>query len=526
MRPALPVAICLAGLLAAEEPWFFAPAPAPAEDEITRVATEAGLPARWAGEQPDFRAEERIFTFNGPQGPYEQKLTLIRDRGRIVAVVSPRPQIELRTGDPAKTEAELDLPRYHNAFTNIRMTTIPWVESWSANGDELGGRAEGGGASITWRQWQVWKPGNAKADRPGWCAYACTVRLDPRLGYVIELDARWESQSNRLGTGPKTIRGFEYTNLLNGQMSSVWPERQRFARTVYTPRDGDSRAGSRFAGWASHTWAGEISDDKERRPKVRDGGLVGFLDRTGGVFLSTTAPALPLTLQTCNVWQDQHQHLDFPDQPDDDGVWRLRWQSRLAAPPPEFSAYIWDAMAIDAFGGQRWPVLRFGVDEDFEGQPFALTEPVRGLTGHGLKLTRERTRSGAQAIVFDKLPASADGDPTGKGRYTVRGAFLHLPQVELQPRSRYRFRAWMLAEGDGTRGRLTADTYEWTPHDDARIARSESPWVESGGEWRETAVEVVTGAADTSVDLRFQGVGAGRVFIDDCRFERLGPAAP
>jgi hypothetical protein len=343
-----------AGILAAAEPWFFTPAPAPADDELARVAADAGLPPRWAGERPDFTAETRAFTFSGPQGPYRQTLTLIRDRGRIVAVVSPRPQIELRTGDPARTEAELDLPRYHNAHTNIRMTTIPWVEGWGANGDELGGRAEGGGPAITWRQWQVWKPGNPKADRPGWCAYAFTVRLDARLGYVIELDARWESQGNRKGTGPATIDGFEYTNLLNGQMSSVWPERQRFARTVYTPQEGDARAGSRFAGWASHTWAGEISDDRERRPRVRDGGLVGFLDRDGGVFLSTSSPALPLTLSTCNVWQDQHQHLDFPKRPDPDGVFRLRWLARLAAPPATFSALVWDAMTVDDFAGRRW----------------------------------------------------------------------------------------------------------------------------------------------------------------------------
>jgi hypothetical protein len=207
-------------------------------------------------------------------------------------------------------------------------------------------------------------------------------------------------------------------------------------------------------------------------------------------------------------------------------VWRLHWQARLAAPPAAFSAHVWDSMRIDDFGGQRWPVLRFGIDEDFEGQPFALTEPVRGLTGHGLKLTRERARSGSQALVIDQLPATADGESIGKGRYTARGAFLHLPQVELQPNSRYRFRAWILAEGDGTRARLTADTYEWTPHDDARLSRQESPWIDAGAEWRETALEVVTGALDPSLDLRFQGVGPGRVFIDDCRFERLGPATP
>jgi hypothetical protein len=165
------------------------------------------------------------------------------------------------------------------------------------------------------------------------------------------------------------------------------------------------------------------------------------------------------------------------------------------------------------------------VDEDFEGQPFPLTEPVRGLTGHGLTLTGERVRSGSRAMVIDRLPSSASA-AVDRGRYTARGGFLHLPQVELRPHSRYRFRAWMLVEGEGARARITADTYEWTPHDDARLSRQKSPWVEAGTEWRETAVEVVTGAIDPSVDLRFQGIGPGRVFIDDCRFERLGPAAP
>lgn len=508
----------------AAEAWFFVPEAPAAADELTLIADQAALPPRFADQTPDFRAETRSFTFQGPTGPYQQELTLLRDRGRIVAVISGRPQIELRTGDPAKTETELVLPRYHNAHTNIRMTAIPWVESWGANGDEMGGRAEGGGTSIVWRQWQVWKPGNAKADRPGWCAYAFTLRLDPRLGYVIELDARWESTVNRKGTSGKPIDGFEYTNLLNGQMSSVWPERQRFARTVYTPRDGDSRAGSRLAGWTSHTWAGEISDNKGRRPLVRDAGLVGFLDRDAGVFLSTRSPGLPLSLNTCNVWQDQHQHLDFPKQPESDGVYRLRWQSRLCAPPAEFSRAVWDAMTVDTFGGLAWPVIRFGQDEDFEDQPIPLSKPVRGYATHGLKISEEKARSGRRSMLVSDVMPGASEEARAANSYQGRGGFIHLPQIELAPFSRYRFRAWMLVEGDGTLARLTADTYEWSPHDKTRLQRNESPWLPTAATWQESVVEVVTGPVDISVDLRFEVRGSGRAYIDDCRFERLGAA--
>lgn len=508
--------------LAASEPWFFTPDPHPGDDEIARIARDADLPLQFADQTPDFSAEAKTFTFQGPTGPYQQQLTLIKDRGRIVAVVSPRPQIDLRTGDPRLAETELDVPRYHNAHTHIRMTAIPWVESWSANGDEFAGRAEGGGSSITWRQWQVWKPGNSKADRPGWCAYAFTVRLDAQLGYVIDLDARWESTTNRKGAnGKQRIEGFEYTNLLNGQMCSVWPERQRFARTVYTPREGDSRAGSRFAGWASHSWAGEISDEGKHKMLVRDGGLVGFLDRDAGVFLSTTAPGLPLSLQTCNVWMDQHQHLGFPAQPDADGMYRLRWRSRLCAPPAAFSRLVWDAMTIDRFADQRWPLLRFGIDEDFEDQPIRLDQPIRGLTGHGLVLSSERARSGRQSLIATDAMPGADDTARAASRYRGRGGFLHLPQVELQPASRYRFRAWMLVEGAETQARITADTYEWTPHDDARVQRNESPWIATGDAWQEAVVEVRTGPCDVSVDLRFEVRGGGRAFIDDCRFERM-----
>ena len=472
-------------------------------DEIDDLVRQFRPPERFAGHVPDFRAEPRTFTFHGPDGPYEQTMHVILDGDRCVALYSSRPQIDLITHDPAQAPKELAMPpRYHNAtFFGTRVTTIGWPDKWAVSGDEHGFEFTGGGKTIALTEWQRWKP-DGPLGRTGESVHAFTLRLDPVLGYTIDIDCRFVADKLPAERG-KPKRGFEFTNLLAGRMVDVWPGRSRCDRTIYCPAEGDKFAASRYAGWASHVVAADRSDNG-RDVTVRRGGFVGFID--DGAWSPVLAREGPyrFTLSTCNVWQDQHNHVDFPPEPDADGVYRMNPKFRLAFLPPEVTSHLWREMTLEDFGGMRAVVVRIGRLEDFEDQPLPLTEPVRGAAGHGLRVTTDAAHSGDKSLVV-KGSASPDD----------RGAFLFLPQLNLRARTAYRLEAWIKVEGEGARASVVGDLYEWTPHNPERLVRQETPAVEGGQGWHHVALDFETPDFDPYVDLRFRCVGPGTAYFDD-----------
>ena len=483
--------------------------------ELDKLLAETQPPARFAEHTPSFSVRKHTQQFQGPKGPYNESFSIVYDGDRAIALRSNRPQIDLFTNDPSKGFTTIPWPaRYHNAtIWGTRLTTIPWLGAWRPTGSvhEYQWLVAEDGSTITLHEWQIWDGTSKDMTVPGRADYYFTFSLHPQLGYQVDLRAEmvFEGQpKGRMGT----IHGLEFTNFLDGRMSSVWPNRQRYDYTVYTPAAGDLFAEHRFAGWASNTIAGELSDNAERARSVADGGFISFMDQTGwNPFLATTSEQ-GLSLQTCNVWQDQHNHLPLAAlQPD--GKLRMSWTAKHAYFSPEMTDYIFTRTKLDDFDGRTGIIIRIGQVENFDDQPVSLSQPIRGATGvYSLKLSNKHARSGSKSLVFDGMPFDA------KGRYKERGGFLPLPQVRLQPHTSYEFSAWVRLEQEGMAASLTADTYEWTPHTDERLQRIESEVVRKPRVWTKITARIDNGASDIYSDLRFRIRGDGRAWVDDVRF--------
>ena len=165
------------------------------ESELDKLIGETNPPQRFAAHTPAFSLKTVTQEFQGPSGPYKETFEVIYDNNRAIALRSNRPQLDLFTHDPGQGFEAIPWPaRYHNAtIWGTRLTTIP---GW-ANGDQRSEHkrtwaiAEDGG-SITLHEWQVWDGSSKDMQVPGRADYYFTFRVDPILGYVIDLDARME----------------------------------------------------------------------------------------------------------------------------------------------------------------------------------------------------------------------------------------------------------------------------------------------------------------------------------------------
>jgi hypothetical protein len=484
--------------------------------EIGRLLSEVQPPPRFAEHKPQFSFQPQTVTFHGPKGTYQETLTVIYDHQRAIALRSHRPQLDLFTPDPAQGFTEIPWPaRYHNAtIWGTRITTIPFLgpsrptgtihqHQWEVAADQQ---------SITLHEWQEWDGTGKDIRTAGRIDYRFTLSLDPILGYVIDLDATLDFDGAPQGR-QKIIESMEFNNFLDGRMSDVWPERKRYDFTIYTPGKGDMFAGNRFAGWASNTVAGEFSDDGPRQRQVRSHGFMAFVDNNSwSPFLTTQAPT-PLSLRTCNVWQDQHNHLPLP-KPDKNGRVTMRWQARHAYLPPEVSTAVLAQAVLDDFEQKKAVIIRLGQTESFDDQPLPLTLPIRGATSaYGLRLSTKRARSGNQSLQIKGNP------DLPRGRYDARGNFLPLPQIRLEPHTTYKLEAWVWVEGPETIASMTADTYEWTPHTDDRLEAFETNTVHAAPQWQRIALTIHNGASDIFSDLRFRVRGSGSAWFDDVTFQ-------
>lgn len=487
-----------------------------AGEEIDALVRKLDVPARFEEHRPNFSVHERTFTFQGLKGPYEWGLWLIRDGRRCVAIYSKRPQIDLITHDPAKAPRKLDMPvRYHNStWLGTRVTTIPWVDKGAVTGDEHGFHFSDGGETITLTEWQKWD-GDNKYGRKGRSVHTFTLRCDRVLGYVVDIDCKLEIDA--LPTkGGKAARGCEFTNMMAGGMVDMWPGRWKYDRTVFSRADLPE---GRYFGWWNNPAAADLSDNNRSKMVVRPGGLVAFLpDRGWGPALSRQGD-YTFRLATCNVWQDQHNHVDFPDEPDPDGVYRMNPRFRLCFLPPKVTAHVLERTKINDFGGRRAVLLRFGVQEGFEDQPMPLTTPLRGgyttrFTG-GRAVATDVSRSGRKSLRVDGTMPKAKAGTGYEG-------FFFTPQFNLDANTTYRIEAWVKVRGKDTEAWLQGDLYEWTPHDKARFRPQRTRRATAGGGWQHIELVFTTPALDPFVDLRFIAAGQGEAYFDDFRIQRIG----
>jgi hypothetical protein len=478
-------------------------------DELRDLVARSGAPPRFASHQPAFTIEDATVQTVSPTGPATAAWRVLRDHGLVVGFLSDRDRRwESTTFIPGQGQAGLPHPpRYHNATmvdTRLIIGYGQQPERWST--PVLRSSVADGVATFAYA---AERPDGTQRFR-----YDLRIRVDPVLGYVAEVDCLDERR-----TPPKKGEAVEFINHFTRGLTDVWPGASTYDQTIVC------RAGRPgFTGWWNNLAGVELSDVGNR--DVRTGGFMAWVGGPGigdGQGRAMSWLAGDHVFATCNCWADNHNHVRGPAQPDAEGWYRTAPRFRLTAVPAEAVALAVRETAFDDFKRRPSVFVRVGVREDFTGQPFAPDTAVRGMYCHDGGGTIDQTggRGGSPAL---RIAAS-------KGLSTFTG-FFNNPQVNLREHRHYRFTAWVKPVGAVRSLYLSGDTYEWTPHDPARLSRQRSAVIGSepapadpgqpaattdADGWTRLEVRVATPAYDVNIDPRIivLGEAGAAALVDD-----------
>ncbi len=476
-------------------------------DEIDDLAAKVKPEPRYAAYEPDFKAVTKHFTFHHAKGKVEERdLRLVMDGDKYVAA--------LRSGDimllaPCPDQAPTGLDFMPTGRLHLDTMPGPSLPTWQflkpvrshgsfiyedGEGGEKGEDGmvhpkdswEGGGQTLTFVRQVVGDDRNVR--------HTFEFRVDPVFGYVV--DGRYRIGLKDLPAGKKA--GFRQGTFCPG-CYVPWPEASVYERTVFTPDWTDG-----VVGYANNLMNMDRVDGNKSKTTWRKNGFIGYLEKdTGWSFVRTRddsggVPRMPV----CNAHNDFHINIPFPEglERADDGLFHMRFRHRLMGLPPALTEHVWNAMEMLTLGGPV-PIVRIGVLEDFEDQPVALDRPVRGLvwTSHPPALSTEEAHSGKQSLVL------------------VKTSWPNLPQVSLTPKTAYRLEAWMKPVGEGVRGFVKGDFYEWSPHSREWLKEQQTSVAEGGKGWQHVVLDFETPAWDPFINIVFVVEGEGTVYLDDFR---------
>ena len=497
-------------------------------DDLDTLVRQASPPQRFAQHTPNLQRREMTFAMNeidhdawkagnyaaqpAPTKVIQQRFDVIMDGDRYVALYHPgMGQLDFITFDPTKASPTLTMPpRYHwGTMLGTRIQTIPWAYGWAPTGDTRDIKWTGGEKELVLTETQTWK--NKKDGSPrARSVHAVSIKVDPVLGYVVEIDATYATREPNKRSG-------ELSNIVPKGLSD--PFNPQFDRLTFS-----EAGGSGFVGWNNNCLIGEYTN-RHHPIKVRDGGLLAWLrgDREAerwGVAVTRTNVDVDRPVKfmnpTCNVWLDQHNSVELSDRRDADGFFSGHVLFRIAAVPPEVAERLVADTRWEDFKGVQSVMIRMD-GETFEDQPLPISTPVRGACAFGseLKVTTDEGHSGQRSLKVAALPREK-----GVGKYDF---FLSAPQLNLESNARYRISAWIKAVGDAE-GFIVADLYDNSPHDDHRYQRQQTPSVTHADGWRQVTFEFDTGLLAPQIDLRFAAVGSGTAYFDDFSLTKLPPA--
>jgi len=482
-------------------------------NEIQNLIQQAKIQPNYARYKPNFHIKKTSYQFHGANGDYQNDFWEIKDGEKIVAVYlqEPQAQIDVIAPTPETAPTQLDIPsRYHyGAMFGNRFTTIAYWPEFKVSGDKHEFHFEGGGYSLIIVESQEWLP-EGKYKCKAKSVHTVTLRVDPVFGYVFDINCTFESDRFIKG-------GIEFTNLLSAVQSNPWPDKWKFDYTVYSSADT-----SGYVRFSSNLAAGDLSDEIQHNwgkgTTTRNGGLMAFVDR------GTYSPALLRTgnatyvQNTCNVWLDQHNKALLPEKPDADGMYRVNPRFRFVYVPPAMADYLIENSVQFKLKKDSMVQIRLGVDEGFEEQPLSTSTTVRGICKgwweKDFVIDQAMAHSGKRSIRIDGI-----SDEQSHQKYAN---FIITPQILLDPNSTYKIEAFVRLSGDA-KAFISADFYEWTPHDDARLKKQQTNMVSKQGKWEKIELVFTTPNYDPFVDLRFMVVGSGFANFDDFSFKKVQP---
>ena len=523
-------------------------------DEIDDLARKLALPARWHGYKPDFHFTQQTYTFNEPAGPTKRTWRLAMDGPRYVALI-PDDHIQLLGFTVGTAPTSFGPPTRYllDTFRGPALPTqclMPRFVSYDDSGASNISRSDSfgvGGSTMTLTR--------ASPRYPVEVIKKYAISVHPQLGYMIE----GATVVTFRRPDPKT-KEFTTDIACSGSFQP-WPNQWVYDKTVLTPAGtADVQAYANNTAAMAHLAAsGPLT--------LRSGGFVAWLHcqnswspcRT----FSGLGPDANMTLDP----RSNTLHLKIPIPPevcnDPNGarqVWKLT--ERLFALPPELAAHLREQAkpAVPAGAGL---VLRIGRTEDFEDQPIAFSQPVRGLAWSGSQTPQigspQPARGAASSEQTTPPKLLTDRGSSGKKCLLIEGKaqpnvpwFSITPDIQrirLRPDSKYTIEAMMKAEDltaeertayrqvyDDQAGKMTAegktppDFEPLAPHGEAYVT-AELHASPDGGvapvsrhkstvdkadnpAWQKVTLEVTTPQYDTYRRLSFVS-HSGTALLDD-----------
>lgn len=475
-------------------------------NELEELISDNNLSQSFANYEASFSAEKRRFDFTGPQGRYYDSIWVIMDGDKYVSLYfeQDKPYLDVFAANPDSAPAELIMPvRHHNAtLLGTRITTSVWYDQWAISGDLHKVSISEGGEELTITESQKWLP-DGKYKRRGESVYKMTFKVDPYLGYVVELECS-------LITNDSLKNSVEFINFMPPDVVNPWPGESQFPYTVYS-----SANDSGYEGFANNLYAGNLSDEMKtdwgKGFEVRNGGLIAMVEE------GSWSPALfrkgdtRFVHRTCDAWLDQHNHILLPRR-DEDGFFRMNPKFLFAYVPPTVSSFLVDQVQLNDFDRREETMIRLGVVEDFENQPLPLTSTQIGMTKGFWEedfIISNDAYSGTKSLQIN------GSSKEELSRHLAN--FIRYPQIPLEPNMRYSISAFTKTSSDKVKAWISASTYEWTPHDADRLAIYSTD-VASSTDWKMVELSFVTPDIDPMVDVRFMVEGEGYALFDDFKF--------
>jgi len=496
-------------------------------DEIDQLEAKLKPEARFSDYVPRWRVETRTFAFAHYKKTKSSTFTIILDGDKVVGVMcSGDIMVVARTPDDASTKVNMPTERLH--LDNLLGPSFPiyqFIQKAKTHGS-IHRDIEDSTAGEWWEVGDrhldfVRKQQHEKYDIEA--RFRFTV--DPIYGYRIDgiRDMTWKV--NPKGT---TFNGGSFTP----GCYVPWEYAATYDRTVWTPISG------KLEGWANNLVCMDRCDANKKAFAWRDGGFIAYLpDRDGWspVFTRKDGTGDTPSLSLCNAHNDFHIKFQIKDLPAVGKTYPFRFVHRHMALPPEMTAHLWNNVELIQSKASAI-VIRLGETEDFEKQPVPLTEPARGLiwTSGGPKVAEGVARSGNQSITF-----------TGR-------AWPNLPQISLQPNTKYRLEGWYKVEPwsdeqweaakkkDASRREkltkrgkklpaevdweaakrdakayITADFYEWSPHTGEMVKkmRTNAATPDKDG-WQHVVLDIDSPAWGPALNVTFHADYCN-VWLDD-----------
>jgi hypothetical protein len=508
------------------------PALAPA-DEVDELVRKLDAPERFADHKPQWKVEKKAFDFEHVKGPITWHFYMIRDGDRTVAVM---PMEGFHSGTiyvqdfrPGHAPKEVPMPteRWHiDTAIGSEIRTDQYIPVKEGQTDATYDFKVDGEKLILTRRYEgtatisKWAHKVKKREETIDVTNTFVFRVDAKLGYVVD-----GTYDTRVKPRPPAV---ECASLATSGRYSLWPGTETCYRVASSPV-GEKKYAGYYLNLAAIGAAGGSFT-------CRDGGFVAFLDDKSGWSPAMTLEGGKAKLVVCNAHADQDFVVRWPkdSKPDEDGFHHYVVKQRLLALPPEVTKYVWDKMDV-AHEGRKKVQIRVGGTEDFEDQPLPYTTRVRGLTftGRGPEISTEHARSGERSMVV-------------KGR-----VWPNLPQLNLQPNTKYRLEAYFRVEPwseeqkaaaiekakkriakqrkkgkevedfaglDEPEAFIQADFYEWSPYSGKMLVKNRTTAAKPGKDgWRKVAVEFTTPKWGPFVNISFVARNCN-AWMDDFTF--------